>query len=95
MKIEKLLEILKGTEEVIFRINGVGEETYSTKEIHECIAPLIEKQIDHKYKEAFKFAADFAAGETHKRKYPHETVKKLSGSLMLLNGYFKGEEVQE
>lgn len=55
----------------------------------------LEKQVDPKYREAFKFVADFTANETHKRKYPHETVKKLSESLMLLNGYFKGEEVTE
>lgn len=61
--------------------------------IVEEITPDIKKQ---NLKEAFKHVSDFAAGETHKRKYPTEELKKLSESLILLHEFFeKYEEVKE
>ena len=48
MKIDKLVELLKGTEEVVFRINGLGEEVFGTKEVYECIEPFIDNQIPMK-----------------------------------------------
>jgi len=48
MKIEELIKLLKGTEEVVFRINELGESVFSTKEIYECLKPIVEKQIGKK-----------------------------------------------
>jgi len=48
MKIEELIKLLKGTEEVVFRINELGESVFSTKEIYECLKPIVEKQIGRK-----------------------------------------------
>lgn len=46
-------------------------------------------------KEAFKHVADWSAGETHKRKYPHDEIKKLSESLMLLDKFFEDYKEEE
>lgn len=43
-------------------------------------------------KEAFKHVGEWASGETHKRKYPHEELKKLSEALMLLDKHFNETE---
>ncbi|MFH5834581.1 hypothetical protein ACHAL6_00725 [Proteiniclasticum sp. C24MP] len=46
-------------------------------------------------KEAFKHVADFAAGETHKRQYSREELKKLSEALILLHEFFEKYEEEE
>ena len=45
--------------------------------------------------EAFKNVADWSAGETHKRNYPMEELKKLSESLMRLHEFFDKYEEEE
>lgn len=43
-------------------------------------------------KEAFKIIADWAASETHKRKYPHDELKKISENLIILDRFFEQYE---
>jgi len=50
------------------------------------------KEIIPGIKEAFKHVADFAAGETHKRQYSREELKKLSEALILLHEFFEKYE---